>query len=111
MDENDAEKSFGEILRGVLEQCNEAAYMIDRIYTDLRKVAGEDALAILQAMNAATEDEEGFCKLYRVVYGALRKGIAPHNMLDWLSVCKQDATYSIVCVCGEFLLMHKMNVM
>lgn len=111
MDENDAEKSFEEILRTVLEQCAEAGHMIDRICTNLQKVAGADALAIWQGMNDATEDDEGFCKLYRSVYIALRKGIASHNILDWLSVCKQDATYSILHVGDIALLMHGMEVM
>lgn len=111
MDASDAEKSFGEILRAVLEQCAEAGQLISQVYNNLGEVAGSDALEIWKAMNAATEDTEGFCRLYRVVYGALRKGIAPHDMLDWLTLCKQDATYSIVCACGEFTLMHGMEVM
>ena len=110
MDASDAEKSFCEILRAVLERLEESGRIIQQVYNNLQKVAGSDALAIWQSMNSATEDTKEFCRMYRVVYGALRKGIAPHDMLDWLTLCKQDATYSIVCACGEFTLMHGMNV-
>lgn len=111
MDALDAGKLFRGIYRVLSEQLEESGRIIQQVYNNLREVAGSDALAIWKSINAATEDTEEFCRLYRVVYEALRKGIAPRDMLDWLTLCRQDTTYSIVCACGEFTLMHGMEVM